>query len=83
MDGRKNSGRLYLHAQLWSVIQLRGCSRAGLRRVQLITYYDYFRDWRYSRRRRISRLPRLVSSLDTKYNRILGIKYGYYGCRIV
>lgn len=28
-------------------------------------------------------LPRLVSSLDAKYNRILGIKYGYYGCRIV
>lgn len=28
-------------------------------------------------------LPRSVSSLDAKYNRILGIKYGYHGCRIV
>lgn len=72
----------------WTIISTRATLERDTiawvwRRVQLITYYDYFRDWRYSRRRRISRLPRLVSSLDTKYNRILGIKYGYYGCRIV
>lgn len=74
MEKKKKKKRLYLR---W--IQLRGCVEACstygvLRLLSGLAVFQAPEDLG---------LPRLVSSLDARYNRMLGIKYGYYGCRIV